>query len=88
MLGINLFANYFPLKWIVLSAKPEVMYNWYKKEYSNSNIKTTKNHFIPAFSVGGGLYLKPFLLQLNYELIQDKYSPYGHDIFFTLGFIF
>lgn len=84
--SFNLFGNYYPWKSIILSIKPEIMYTWYKSEYEGYKYSTDK--FIPTVVVGFGLHLKPIILQLNYELIQNEYSPYSNSAFFSLGFMF
>lgn len=84
--SFNLFANYYPWKKLVFSIRPEIMHTWYRGSFGSE--KYSENKFIPAVIVGGGVHLKPFILQLNYELVQDKYSPYSEDIFLSVGFIF
>ena len=85
--SFNLFANYYPWKKLVFSIRPEIIHTWYKEEYTDiGKYSTTK--FVPALIVGGGIHLKPVILQLNYELIQDKYSPYSDNVFLSIGFLF
>lgn len=92
--GLNLFTHYYPWKKMVFRAKPEIMYTWYKY---NWDIQTetgyfterySKDKFVPAVIVGGGVHLRPIMLLLNYELIQDKYSSYSDNIFLSIGFMF
>lgn len=84
--SVNLFAHYYPWKKLIVSIKPEIMHSWYREKVDTELFKANK--FIPAVTVGGGVHLKPVILQLNYELIQSKYSPYSDNIFFSVGFLF
>lgn len=84
--SLNLFAHYYPWKKLILSAKPEIMHTWYRGSLGE-NIYS-QNKFVPAVIVGGGIHLKPVILQLNYELIHSKYSPYSDKIFLSIGFMF
>lgn len=84
--SLNLFAHYYPWKKLVFSVKPEVMHTWYKQKLGEENYSANK--FVPAVTVGGGIHLKPVILQLNYELIHSKYSPYSDNLFFSIGFLF
>lgn len=92
--GLNLFAHYHPWKKIVFRAKPEIMYTWYKFDWefeAGSKVskgKNTGDTFVPAVVVGAGLHLKPVMLLLNYELIQDNYSSYSDNVFLSVGFMF
>jgi hypothetical protein len=84
--SLNLFAHYYPWQKLLLSVKPEIMRTWYKETLAENTFAA--NQVVPALIVGGGLYLNPVILQLNYELIHHKYSPYSDNIFFSIGFMF
>ena len=84
--SFNLFANYYPWQKLILSLKPEIMHTWYRANLHNE--KFSENKFVPVVIVGAGFHLKPFILQLNYELIQDEYSPYSDNVFFSVGVMF
>lgn len=83
--SLNIFARYYPWKKLVFSIKPEIMHTWYRGSFGNDKYSATK--FVPAFIVGGGLHLKPVILQLNYELIHNRYSPYSDKVFLSIGFM-
>jgi hypothetical protein len=93
-IGLNLFAHYYPWKKIVLRLKPEIMYTWYKEKYvplfseSSEMEEYTTNKFVPAVVVGGGVHLRPVMILLNYELVQNKYSSYSDNVFLSIGFMF
>ncbi len=84
--SINLFAHYYPWKKLIVSFKPEIMYTWYRGTFGNDKYSTNK--FVPAMTVGGGIHLKPVILQLNYELIHNRYSPYSDKMFLSIGLMF
>ncbi len=84
--SFNLFANYYPWQKLILSLKPEIMHTWYRANLHN--VKFSENKFVPIVIVGAGFHLKPFILQLNYELIQDEYSPYSDNVFLSVGVMF
>lgn len=84
--SFNLFAHYYPWQKLILSVKPEVMHTWYRA--SLDNVELSENKFVPVVIVGAGFHLKPFILQLNYELIQNEYSPYSDNVFFSIGIMF
>ena len=84
-ISFNLFAHYYPWKKLILSIKPEIMNTHYKETAGDEEYSLNK--FVPAVTIGGGVHLKPVILQLNYELIQNKYSPYNDGLFFSIGFL-
>ena len=84
--SFNLFANYYPWQKFILSLKPEIMHTWYRANLHN--VEFSENKFVPVVIVGAGFHLEPFILQLNYELIQDEYSPYSDNVFFSVGIMF
>ena len=84
--SFNLFARYFPIKYITMSVRPEIMRTWYSETIGDTKFKDNK--FAPAVIVGAGIYSYPMLLEINYELVQDDYSPYSKNIFFSAGFSF
>ena len=83
--SLNLFAHYYPWKKLIFSVKPEIMHTWYRARLGNE--KYSENKFVPAITVGGGFHFRPVILQLNYELIQDRYSPYSDNVFLSIGFL-
>lgn len=84
--SINLFAHYYPWKKLIFSIKPEIMHTWYSEKIMNQKYKANK--FVPAITVGGGIHLRPVILQINYELLQNDYSPYNDGLFFSVGLMF
>lgn len=89
-LGFNLFGNYYPIEQVILTVKPEILRIWETEKYESSSQtnKYSNSKFIPAVVVGGGIRLRPITLTINYDLVQDKDSPYGDSAYFSFGFLF
>lgn len=85
-MGLNLFARATPLRYLAFQIQPELLQRWGKY-----NREETSGKLVPALLVGGGfsLPLGPGGIQLmfNYDVIQNKYSPYGN-LYYTVGYGF
>ena len=73
--------------------------NYYSGYYggnNNGNYYEQKKYIssiIPAFLVGGGLRIPAgtagsVLMMVQYDLIQDRYLPYGTSFFYSVGYTF
>lgn len=82
----NLYARLFPIEYIVIGVQPEVSRMWQSQTYYNETYKN--NEFVPTMLVGGGLRLGGMLAMIQYDLVQDKNSPYGDGIVYTVGYSF
>lgn len=80
--GLNVFGRYYPFQYIVLHIQPEInyMHHSYKGD-SNSEI-------VPAVIAGIGVHISSFTFMLQYDVAQHKYSPYGSNLFYSVGFSF
>lgn len=89
-LGFNTFGSYYPIEQIILTIKPEILRIWetQKSDSHDNSAKYSNSKFIPAVVVGGGIRLRPITLTINYDLVQDKDSPYGDSAYFSFGFLF
>lgn len=86
--GINLYARYYPVQYIVLSVQPEANRMWLTEEPKDGGEKYTENKFVPSVTVGAGVRLGPMIAMIKYDIVQDKFSPYGNSIFYSVGFGF
>lgn len=86
-LGFNLYGRVYPIPYIVLSVQPEVSRMWSSIEDSRGE-KYKQEKFIPSVVVGGGVRLGAMSMMIKYDLVQDDYSPYGNNIFYSVGFNF
>lgn len=84
LLGTNFFGYYYPARFIVLFAQPEINYLWLSRLDETTKEKTNSNGLVPALLVGGGLRLGYSHITLNYDLAQHANSPYPRGFF--LGF--
>lgn len=82
---LDIFAHYHPWKKLIIQLRPEIIHSWYQEKYESEKYK--QNKFIPAITVGAGVYLRPVVLMMNYELIQNQYTPYSKSIFLSVGFL-
>ena len=86
-LGFNLYTHIYPISNIILMAQPEIGRMWLTQKASNGD-KNRMEKMVPSFLIGGGLYFGNMTLMLKYDLAQDDYSPYGNNIFYSVGFSF
>lgn len=85
-LTYDIFARFYPIENIVLSVEPEISRMWETYEYRNNSYHNTK--FISSVLVGGGFRYMGMIAMIQYDLVQDKYSPYGDRLFYSVGYTF
>lgn len=85
-LSFDIFARYYPVNGLVLSVQPEISRMWASIEDYGQKYSETK--FIPSFLVGVGFRLQNAIALIQYDVVQDSYSPYGNSIFYTIGYCF
>lgn len=85
--GLNIFGRFYPISNIVLSVQPEINSFW-----GTDNGQKYSSQTVPALLLGGGLRIPAgsggVLMMIQYDIVQDKYSPYGNNIFYTVGYSF
>jgi hypothetical protein len=93
--GLNVFARVFPVRFLMVSAQPEVNYNWGKIKYNTPNTPDAKidGAFIPSLLLGAGVVLPTggrggMMISIQYDVVQDERSPYGRNAFVNFGFTF
>lgn len=89
--GINLYADYYFTKRFFFTVKPELFYQKETLKWDNDEgvkQKLTENRFVPALLLGVGISLKPVILSLNYDVVQNSSTPYGDSVFLSVGFSF
>ncbi|HCO68406.1 MAG TPA: hypothetical protein DIT04_11710 [Dysgonomonas sp.] len=86
--GFNLYARYYPIQYIVLSVQPEANRMWLTQEPKGNGEKYTENKFVPSVTVGAGVRFGPMMAMIKYDVVQDKFSPYGNSIFYSIGWGF
>lgn len=88
--GLNIFGRLNPYKFILLNAQPELNYVWGTTRVEGLSDSKIDPRFVPSFLVGVGAALPMggrgrMIAMLQYDIIQDKFSPYGRNAFFTFG---
>lgn len=86
-LSLDLFARFYPVEFIVIGIQPEMSRMWKNIKYSDGT-KYNETKFVPSFLVGGGFRLGNMIAMLQYDVVQDKNSPYGDGLFYTIGYTF
>ena len=96
--GVNLFTRVFPVRFLFISAQPELDYSWGKTKFKGAyselyNDVKLDGKFVPAFLVGAGAVLSPngkggMFISLQYDVIQNNRSPYGTRPYLNIGFGF
>lgn len=85
-LSMNIFGRFYPIQYIVLSAQPEISRMWRSYDAVGGSYK--ENKFVPSVLVGGGLRLGGVIAMIQYDVVQDSDSPYGDNIFYSVGYTF
>ncbi len=80
--GFNLYARFYPIQYIVLMVQPEASRMW------RSFGDFSENKFVPSLIVGGGVRFGPMTAMIQYDVAQNDYSPYGNNIFYSIGYSF
>lgn len=92
--GLGIFARVYPVRFLFAQARPEMNYVWGKIKYYGSNPAEQKypGKWVPSLLVGGGVAMPAgrgaIMLSLQYDVVQDKRSPYGTKPFVSVGFNF
>ena len=87
--GFNVYGRLYIFDYLVLHAQPEINYMTHKREYINSGQPEEKTEkAVPSFVVGAGFRAGSMVAMLKYDVVQDRYSPYGTKIFYSVGITF
>lgn len=86
-LSFDLFGRFYPTNFLVLSVQPEISRMWQNITYYRDE-KISESAFVPSFLVGGGLRLGGMIAMIQYDVVQDKNSPYGNNLFYSVGYTF
>lgn len=84
-LGGNIYAQVHPIQYIRLQVQPE-LYNFWGSDEVDSK-------WVGCVLVGAGAYIPMgnrigLSAMIYYDILQEKYSPYGDEIFYSLGVSF
>lgn len=84
--SFNVFGRIYPVDFLVLSVQPEASRMWETVDYGRDTYKTNK--FVPSVLIGGGFRFMGMIAMIQYDVVQDKYSPYGDNLFYSVGYSF
>ena len=85
-LSFNLFGRFYPVDFLVIGIQPEISRMW--QTIKVNGVGYSENKFVPSFLVGGGLRYGGVIAMIQYDVIQDDYSPYGDNLVYTVGYAF
>lgn len=87
--AINGFAEFYPVRNFFIFAKPEINYQWWR--WAGHEPQNRGPFF--CMPVGAGYVVRlggsvDMVLSLWYDVVQNRYTPYGDKIGYSLGFRF
>lgn len=86
-IGLNFLARLKPLPYLIFQVQPEIFERWGKQ-----NGRKVSSRFVPTFLAGGGFTLPVGPGNINllfmFDIIQNDYTPYGKNLYYTLGYTF
>lgn len=86
-LSFDVFGRFYPVEYLVISVQPEMSRMWQNIKY-NDGMEFSESKFVPSFLIGGGVRLGGMMAMIQYDVVQDKNSPYGDNIFYSVGYTF
>ncbi len=86
-MGFNLFGRLNPIRYISLQVQPEIYRMW-----GSINDQSIKSRVIPCFLVGAGVNIPAgrggISTMFFYDVVQNNDSPYGNQVFYSIGYVF
>ncbi|MCL2597302.1 MAG: hypothetical protein FWD66_06540 [Paludibacter sp.] len=82
--GMNVYGRATIANYFMVLMQPEVNRVW----WSNKNSGNNGTEFVPALLVGAGVRISNVFMMLEYDVVQNEYSPYGQTIFYAVGVVF
>lgn len=85
--GLNIFGEVMPLPFLSFRLQPELYEGW-----GTSGGENLSARLIPTILVGGGIRL-PLIkgsvgIMFYYDVLQYDHTPYGDNLFYTIGYTF
>lgn len=84
--GFNVYGRYYPITNLILMIQPDINRMWQTFDTNRPGQEASKSTFVPALLVGGGFRYGPMQALLQYDVVQNEYSPYGNNIFYSVGY--
>lgn len=87
-LGVNAYARFHPIRFISLQVQPEIYQMW-----GSAGGQSLDSQTVPCILVGGGVNIPSgrngaVTMMIHYDLVQNDWSPYGNQMFYSVGYIF
>ncbi len=87
-LGANVYAKFSPIRYISFQVQPEIYQMW-----GSAGGESIDSQTVPAVLAGGGVNIPAgrngaVSLMVYYDLVQDDWSPYGNQMFYSIGYTF
>lgn len=92
--GMNIFGRVYPIPFLLIQAQPELNYSWGSFKNPGESTQKYPGVFVPSLLIGAGGAIPTgggngaLILMLQYDVLQEGRSPYGKNIFFTMGYNF
>jgi len=93
--GLNIFGRVYPIQFIFLQVQPEYNYSWGKRKYEDPPLPDEKldGKFVPSLLLGAGAAIPTgargaFIVSAQYDVLQNERTPYGSNVFFSIGYNF
>lgn len=82
--GLNFYARFRPVRYLILQAQPEFYRTWGKNfdERFVTSLLLGAGGIIPVGNSSG------VSVTLSYDVIQDDYSPYRDQLVYSIGYVF
>lgn len=84
--GMSVFGRVYPVQYLVLSVQPEASRMWRSTGILSNKVRETK--FVPSVLIGAGVRFGPVTAMIQYDVVQDKDSPYSDNLFYSVGYTF
>lgn len=85
--GINVFARLYPFPYLIFQVQPELLGRWGKE-----NNRKVSGRLVPTLLAGGGFSIPAGPGKINllflFDIIQNEYTPYGKNLYYSLGYSF
>lgn len=91
--GLNVFGRVYPIDNIFLQLQPEMNYVWGRYIYDDARIdQKLDGQVVPSLMGGVGAILPTggrggLMLMLQYDILQNRRSPYSNRPFFNIGYV-
>lgn len=82
--GMNLYGRITIANYFVAMVQPEINRVWWSDKYYGSN----GTELVPAVLLGAGVRFGNIFIMLQYDIVQNDFSPYGNNIVYSVGVIF